>query len=309
MKTKALALIALTCLIISPILAQEVKPFLPNIFGPLGNVRDLSMRSDGQELYFTWQSPKQDFSAILCLKKAGKTWSAPQVASFSGQYRDLEPFLSPDGLRLYYASARPIQAKEQPKDVDIWYVERKNWQSVWSAPIHTGKTLNTDADEYYPAVTNAGHLYFTRFSSDASRKEDIFYSKWENGAYQTAVALSDSINSPTYEYNAYVSPDESLIIFSSYGRKDDLGGSDLYICRKNADGTWQKARHLGSKINSKKLDYCPFYDAVSQTLYFSSERSEVAKAFETPQTVEALKTHFQQYSNGLGRIYWVKIGL
>jgi hypothetical protein len=309
MKVKTLAFIALAGLIISPTFAQEVMPFLPNVFGPLGNVRDLSMRSDGQEIYFSWQSPKQEFSAILCLRKVGKVWSAPQVASFSGQYRDLEPFLSPDGLRLYYASARPLQAKSQPKDVDIWYVERKNWQTAWSAPIHTGTALNTDADEYYPAVTKTGNLYFTRFSQEADRKEDIFYSKWENGTYQAALALSDSINSTTYEYNAYVSPDESLIIFSSYGRKDDLGGSDLYLSRKNADGSWQKAQHLGPKVNSKKLDYCPFYDAENQILYFSSERSEVAKSFEIPQTMDALKKHFQQYSNGLGRIYWVKMGL
>ncbi|WP_321538323.1 hypothetical protein [Flavobacterium piscinae] len=47
------------------------------------------------------------------------------MVSFTGKYKDLEPFLSTDGLKLYFASNRPLTESGEPKDFDIWYVERK----------------------------------------------------------------------------------------------------------------------------------------------------------------------------------------
>jgi len=43
---------------------------------------------------------------------------------------------------------------------------------------------------------------------------------------------------------------EKFIIFSVYGRKDDNGGGDLYVNRKNENGEWMKA-NPGITINSK----------------------------------------------------------
>ena len=60
-------------------------------------------------------------------------------------------------------------------------------------------------------------------------KDDIFVSKWENGKYTEPVSLSDSINSDGYEFNAFIAPDESYIIFTAYQREDGFGSGDLYM--------------------------------------------------------------------------------
>ena len=71
------------------------------------------------------------------LKKENNVWSNPEIVSFSGKYFDIEPFLSADGLKLYFASNRPLDnADDKTKDFDIWYVQRENKNSKWSSPIN-----------------------------------------------------------------------------------------------------------------------------------------------------------------------------
>jgi len=292
-------------LTIFQIQAQTVEPFLPKIFSQFENVRDLAISPDGKEIYFTIETPKKEFSTIAYIKKKGKKWSKPKVASFSGQFKDLEPFFSPDGLKMYFASARPTDKKsDQPKDIDIWVVSRTTIQSKWSKATNIGAPVNTEKDEFYPSVATSGNLYFTR--AVANRKEDIFMSKWKDNTYQSPTALSDSVNSKLYEYNAFVTLDESMIIFTSYGRKEEMGGSDMFYSKKKKDGSWTTAKHL-TALNSNKIDYCPFVK--DGYLYFTSERSEVPKSFKRKQTIKDLKRTAKQYTNGMGRIYRVKIDL
>ena len=109
--------------------AQEsiVEPFLPQIFSQFPNVRDLAISSEGDEIYFTVQSYANEISSIACAKKENDIWSNPELVGFSGKYFDIEPFLSPDGLKLYFSSNRPLtNTDDKTKDFDIWYVaERK----------------------------------------------------------------------------------------------------------------------------------------------------------------------------------------
>ncbi len=220
------------------------------------SVRDFALSPKQDELFITVESNKNIFSSILHLTKDGKKWKV-ELAPFSGTYGDIEPTFSPDGNTLYFASNRPLQKDSAIKDFDIWKTEKI--KGIWSEPENLGAPINTDANEFYPAVTTNGKLYFTAaYKENAVGKEDIWMSRLENGIYTTPVALPETVNSTLYEFNAFVSPDDSYIIFTSYGREDDFGGGDLYISKKDAKGEWLAAKNLGAKINSKGLDYCPF---------------------------------------------------
>lgn len=92
---------------------------------------------------------------------------------------------------------------------------------------------------------------------------------------------------------------------TEYNAKDGFGSGDLYISKKDAQGEWKTAENLGNKINTKFMEYCPFYDPQSNTLYFTSKRSNL-----TPKTFKDL-SQFQDYilgsENGLSKIYKCKI--
>ena len=283
---------------------NSIEPFLPEIISEFPNVRDISISSNGREMYFSVQSYMGDLSAIVVIRKEADDWSKPEVASFSGKFHDIEPFLSPDGLKLYYASKRPVIASEvTSKDFDIWFVERTDINSKWSQPINLGEPINTPGNEFYPAITTNGNLYFTSDGPASLGKDDIFFSKYINGKYTTPISLESSINSEGYEFNAFVAPDETFLIFTGYNRKDGFGSGDLYISYKNKEGHWAIAKNLGETVNSSKLDYCPFVDLATNTLYFTSKRNIIKKSFTTQQSVKTLLDEMNIYQNGLSRLY------
>ena len=271
------------------------------------NVRDITISKNQDEVYFTVQSPNEDVSKIIFAKKKNNIWSKPELVSFSSSFRDLEPFLSYDELRLYFASNRPKTTNDiTSKDYDIWYVERKNKNSNWSNPINIGNPINTEKDEFFPSVAKNGNVYFTVENEKSLGKDDIFVSKFINGKYTEPVNLGTNINSEGYEFNAYISPNENFLIFTGYNRKDGNGSGDLYISY-NENGNWTLSKNLSKNINSKQMDYCPFYDVNTKILYFTSKRNNIEdKNFDS---IEAFVDEISKIENGLSRIYKVEIKL
>lgn len=271
------------------------------------NVRDITISKSQDEVYFTIQSPNENVSKIAFSKKKNNTWLKPELVTFSSAFRDIEPFLSIDGLRLYFSSNRPLITTEtKRKDYDIWFVERENLNSKWSEPINLGKPINTERDEFYPSVAANGNLYFTSENFNSFGKDDIFVCKFLNGKYNEPENLGKSINSTGYEFNSYISSDEKFLVFSGYNRKDGYGSGDLYISY-NENGNWSLAKNLSEEINSKQMDYCPFYHANSNTLYFTSKRDAVIdKKFDS---IDNFVNEISITENGFSRIYKVKIKL
>ncbi len=284
--------------------SQEPSMFLPELFKDLPNVRDFSMTKDQDEFYFTVESYAKEYSFIAYSKKVNDKWTTPEAVSFSGQHKDLEPFLSPDGLKLFFASNRKNNtSSELKKDMDIWYVTRNTKNDKWSTPKSVGQNINTSVDEFYPAVTNNGNLYFTAEYENSKGKEDIYVSKLIDGNYTKPTPLSSTVNSEKYEFNAFVAPDESFIIFTSYGRKDDLGRGDLYISKKDKNNNWLPTKHSYNGINSKKLDYCPFVDINNNVLYFTTNKSSIKKGLKKRKNLKEIINYINSNPNGLSRIY------
>lgn len=265
-------------------------------------VRDFTLSPAKDEIFFTVESNKNTIASIIRMVKKNNQWQM-EMAPFSGKYYDLEATFAPDGKSLYFVSNRPLQKDSAIKDYDIWKTEKIN--DIWQEPKNLGNVINTDADEFYPAVANNGDIYFTAEYKNSKGKEDIWMSKLVNGKYTTPESLSDSVNSSTYEFNAYVSPDESVVIFTSCGRSDDMGGCDLYISKKDKDGNWTAAKNLGPKINSDKLDYCPFISFDKKFFAFTSNRTHVQKSYKQTLTLDNFLKEIGQLQNGKGNIYWI----
>ncbi|NNE32970.1 MAG: hypothetical protein HKN40_11430 [Winogradskyella sp.] len=282
---------------------ESIQPVAKNLFSKFTNVRDFTISTDETEAYFSLQSPARELSVIMKIEKKNNVWQAPEIADFSGRFTDLEPFLSPDNLKLYFVSDRPVsEDSTDTKDMDIWYVERENRSSSWSEPKNIGPPISTEADEFYPAVASNGNLYYTTIRKELNSEDDILMSKWENSTYNEPKLLGDGVNTKGAEYNAYIAPDESYIIFGAWRRQDGLGSGDLYMS-KYVNDEWTKAVNLGDKINSKDMEFCPFVN--DGVLYFTSRRSTVKRNTEGFKTTEELLREINKYDNGASRIYKV----
>ncbi|NOS90280.1 MAG: hypothetical protein HOP30_00005, partial [Cyclobacteriaceae bacterium] len=114
-----------------------------------------------------------------------------------------------------------------------------------------------------------------------------------------------AVNSKMYEFNAFVAPDESYILFTSYGRKDDMGGGDLYLSVKDASNRWKPAVNL-KEINSAQLDYCPVVSPDGMVLFFTSERHQLPVSFKDKVSdYRLIKGIYEEPLNGTGNIYWM----
>ncbi|MDB4293341.1 exo-alpha-sialidase [Maribacter sp.] len=283
-------------------IANGLTLFGENIIASPLYERDMAISPEGNQLIYTLGDYKQNKRCLVVLNQENGNWSKAEILNISGKHQDIEPFFSPSGDRLYFASNRPIYNDETRNDYNIWFSD--NSEGVWTEPIALDSIINTRGDEFYPSLSAKGNLFFTATRANGIGKEDIFMSKLVDGSYQSPVPLPIEINSAAFEFNAYINPAEDLIIFSSFGREDGFGGGDLYISRKDTAGKWSKSKNLGALVNSDKLDYCPFVDWKSRNFYFTSER--ISLDDKELVNISEVKERANSALNGFGNIY--KIG-
>ena len=253
---------------------------------------------DGRTVYFS-KNLGDRTGVILYSRWDGSKWGTPEVASFSGQYSDYDPFVAPDGSRLYWISNRPVQGKKD--DYDIWMVEKQG--SGWGSPIHLDDPINTDAQEFYPSVTANGTLYFSSTRPGGKgRGGDIYRARPEGKGFAAPESLGDSVNADTHDADPYIAPDESFLIFTSYGRPDAVGDGDLYVSYQQG-GHWTAARHLEHGINSPAREYCPIVSPDGRWLYFTSFRGLLDTPPAKPLTYRELSARLRSPQNGAGNIY------
>lgn len=223
---------------------------------------------DGQEFFFTRQI-KGKFK-IFSMERTDAGWSKPEMISFSKthpDHRDADMMFSPDGKRLYFISDRPLEG--YPENVyNLWYVDREN--NGWSAPVALSSTVNTQGPDYYPAITGDGSLYYSAVRSDSLGDTDIYRAQYISpGVFGDPVNQGSGVNTKQGEGDVFVSPNEDYMIHVAGGRKDGLGRGDLYISFKQADGSWGKDIHMGDKINSDKIDFCPMVTPDGKYFFYS----------------------------------------
>ncbi len=257
---------------------QKEPTETPELFAP-----ELVSRSDRHEFGCTFSKDADAFyfgvdnngiMEIHYSKLAKGVWS-PQKKLFesdSVSYND--PMFSPDEKRLYFISDRALNKEAVKDDIDIWYVERKNKESAWSAPINLVAPVNSERNEYYASFTSEGTLYFASKSNSENAPRyafDIYSATYKNGRFLNPTMLPETINMNRYEADVFIAPDDSYMIFCSI-RKNGLGQGDLYISFKDGKGQWTAAVNMGSDINTEKHELCPFVSTDGKYLFYTSNQ-------------------------------------
>jgi hypothetical protein len=245
----------------------EPRIFEPGVISTEREEYHITFTPDGRTAY--WAVSDQFFpiarqAAIVFSRLVGGEWTAPEVASFSGVYPDLDPFISPDGSRLYFSSIRPVDGQERA-DADLWVVSREG--SGWGEPTHLGSVVNSPYDELYPSVDADGVLYFGSDRSGGFGGWDIYRSTSVNGEYGPVENLGAAINSAGWEFNPFITTDGRALIFTGLNLPDGFGLGDLYASVWK-HGEWQPRRNLGAEINSGLDEYHPSLSPDRKTLFF-----------------------------------------
>jgi Tol biopolymer transport system component len=259
---------------------------------------------DGTTLYFLKSTPSFNFWTIVVSRFNNGKWHEPDIAPFSGQYSDADPFITPDGSRLYFISNRPVPGKEET-DLDIWMVKRA--ANGWSEPEHLEAPVNSNRNEWFPTATADGTIYFGSEREGGKGRVDIYRCRLVNGQYTEAENLGEAINTPFGEYEPYITPDESYLIFAASGRPEGKGGFDLYVSYRR-NGEWTKAVNLGDKINTGATEFSPKVSPDGKYLFFTSTRGFADAPLIKRLSYPELSRKLREAGNGLGDIYQIELG-
>nr|QEO74678.1 hypothetical protein [uncultured bacterium] len=282
----------------------------PAIFGEgVISTRDyessITFARDGNTAYFVKSTPDLNFRVIVVSRLEQGKWSTPEVVSFSGQYSDTDPCLSPDGKKLFFASRRPITGTAPKADFDLWVVEMTN--TGWGEPRHLNAPVNSDSQETSPSATADGTLYFSSNRDGGKGAADLYRAKPGDRDYSTPENLGDMINSPAPEIQVFTSADEHILIFAAAGRRDGMGSVDLYLSQRTGDA-WSKPVNLGNKINSSGVDSAPRISPDGKYFFWTSTRGYGFEEQQVKQLRYAeLSNKLQSAGNSLGDIYQIDL--
>ena len=211
------------------------------------------------------------------------------VSTVSDEYL---PMIAPDGeilffTRLIYKQAKGDLAGKQVEE--FTWSKRADINADFDKGValpppfnkggsYGGATLSIDNKELIIAKSNPVKdnpnnidLFSTKF--ERTTKEDgtfgYVWSDWES--------LGEGVNSPDgWEAQPSLSGDGQTLIFAGVRpdcTKDESGNysHDLFISKKQPDGTWGKCAPLPASINTSGQEKAPFIHSDSHTVYFSSD--------------------------------------
>ncbi len=240
----------------------------------------LAFSPEGTEVYWVpmIEVPGQPYSRnnIHLMKKTGKRWGPPQIASFSGieGVSDGEPFFTEDGNRLYFNSTRPNPEQGNQQKENIWYVDRT--PSGWGEPKPVSQMINRMSMHWQFSVDKQGNIYFASDNPGGLGMQDIYISYFKDGEYVTPENLGAGINSAENEMTPFISPEGDFLIYCR--------GTDMRIIFRNPDGTWGESKSMGSPV-STGFELCPLLTPDHKYLVFLSGREGESHPFWVSATV------------------------
>ena len=199
-----------------------------------GNHSSVAISPDGKELIWS-MSEKLWFTRL-----ENDRWTKPDVITFCKEvsYRCDNPFITPDGRKLFFTSYRP-ESVSQDKET-IWYADKI--PVGWSEPKPISAAVNATPLHWSISVSESGTLYF-QFQDATGESDggigDIHYSRLVNGEYTKPVAMGPEINTRYTETCPYIAPDESYIVFNRMYETPKNSG--IYISYRDKSGNWLPA--------------------------------------------------------------------
>jgi WD40-like Beta Propeller Repeat len=288
----------------------------PKLFAP-GNVSgpadDLSpaFSPDGKAVYFT--RGNNSASTILLSTQIQGHWSAPTIASFSGQWNDIEPAMAPDGSHLVFSSNRPIDAQGSVLDAtyngkvaaggggNLWRVDRRGER--WASPKRLPEAINSGTAVFSPSIAGDGSLYFMR-QDGRTGTFHLFRSAYRSGNYQEPEPVN--VGDPTTEeVDPAIAPDESFMVFTSNhpARHDQ---KRLMIAFHDKLG-WAAPQDLGDEVNEAGNNIEARLGSDHRTLYFSTNTVPPVSFPRSLDRARSDLTDMLVWANGRQNIWYVSL--
>jgi OOP family OmpA-OmpF porin len=190
---------------------ENLTPVAIPSAGPITNQGAGTVSADGEYLYFSqWKKEKgQTVSSIYYSTKQDNGWSAPALVPSinTDGANSKQPFCSPDGKYLYFASDRPGGSG----GFDIWYAPLKD-DGTTGEPVNAGAVINTKNDEQAPFYQNSSNtLVFSSNGREGMGGYDLFSAKGSELTWKDPENLGYPVNSQKDDIYFFAPEQEPLL--------------------------------------------------------------------------------------------------
>ena len=270
---------------------QQPVPFEPKNLGPAVNRADPEyypcITADDATLIYTrrvkdpelipW-GMQEDF--MVSHRDAQGAWQAakPIPTVNTRQYNEGAGTLTPDGRFIVFTKCATEDGSYGGSlqgfgSCDLFISRRIG--DRWTPPENLGPPVNSRNWETQPSMASDGRtLYFIRGTQaqDGIKSMDIYTTALqEDGTWSKPEKLGANVNTPYQEESVQIHPDGRTLYFSSNGHPG-FGGLDIFVSRKEEDGSWGKALNLGYPINTGADENSLLVSADGEVAYFASDR-------------------------------------
>ena len=217
-----------------PYLGQRAPGRAPEVFAPglvsLPGTGDYACTwsRDGRELHFTrtWSDSGGMRQGILTTRLEKGGWTAPVPASFSHGYAALEPHVTLDGQRVYWAWARPPHEAGSRSSAGFHIFAAERTPRGWSGAKYVGEGM-------FVSSARNGDVYVTELGE---RNTWLAKAVMRGGRFERLerIALPLESQPPAFRNPAHpcIAPDGSYLVF------DVESGSHLFVSFRRRDGSW-----------------------------------------------------------------------
>jgi len=177
-----------------------------------------------------------------------------------------EPYITIDGLELYFVSLRSGGYGE----ADIWVATRTTKDDDWGIPVNLGSGVNGSAWDSGPAISADGlSLFFTSMRPGGHGDQDIYMTTrpTKDDPWGTSVNLGAPVNTSSQDGEPYISADGLELYFVS-ARPGGYGNGDMYVTTRSAkDDPWGTPVNLGPIVNTLGWEGSPHLSSDGRTIF------------------------------------------
>ena len=187
---------------------------------------------------------------------------------------EYSPVIALDGSALYFTSRRewadssthPFldpRLNQFPEDV---YVSHLDDEGNWTKPERLPFCHNSTNEACCAVSTDERTIYIYK---DSSGYGDIYKTDFHTNKFNEIIKLDfNNINTEYWESHASMSHDGTLMFITS-NRPGGKGRRDIYMLKRNSDGSWTEPQNL-SVINTDRDEDAPFVSVDNKRLYYAT---------------------------------------
>jgi Tol biopolymer transport system component len=185
------------------------------------------------------------------------------------------PFISKNGLSLYFASNRPGGLG----GLDIYVSQRPSIDVPWGPPQNLGPSVNSAANELCPTLTIDGHrLFYVSDRAGGCGGQDLYVARRrdrrDDFAWGPPQNLGCTVNSAENDFTPSYLEDRLTgvaVLYFSSNRAGGPGGTDIYVSTQGADGSFGAAA-LVEELSTLFNDQRPNVRKDGLEIFFDSDR-------------------------------------